>query len=406
MGRIRTDQTDRSEILKTTSYQPPATSYELGGVCVKQGAIDGFDDQVEFVQAHGGVEGEGDLAQGDFLGAGQALLAVALAEVGEGVDGGVVDAGLDAGLAQVDHEGLALDPGGEEDGEDVVGGLALFRGGERQADAQLLQGGEGLPVGMDQVAAALVVVGELFQLLQAEGGADLIDAVVVAEVQHVIGEVVALVAVVGQAGHAVGALEADGLGQIVIIRHEHAAFAGGEILVGEETEDADLAPGAEGFTVQETAGGMGDILDDGQVVPLRDRHDFGQAAGEAGVVHDDDGFGAGGDGGLDGGGVDGQVVGAEDVGEADVRAAMQGGVGGGDKGEGGDDDFVTGADAEGEAGQVQAFGGVGDGEGVFGAGEGDEFGFEVLGDFTHGEPAGADDAEDGCFLFGAEIEIC
>ena len=219
-----------------------------------------------------------------------------------------MDAGLDPGIPQGHHEGLALDPGRQQHGEDVVGGLALFRGGERQAESQGLQGGEGLPVGMDQLAAQVVVVGQLFQLFQPQGGADLIDAVVVAQVQHVIGEVVALVAVVGQAGHAVGALQADVLRQGVVIRHDHAAFAGGEVLVGEEAEDADLAPGTQGFTVQESAGGVGHILDDGQVVPLCDLHDFGHAAGEAGVVHDGDGFGAGGDGGFDRGGVDRQVV--------------------------------------------------------------------------------------------------
>ena len=85
---------------------------------------------------------------------------------------------------------------------------------------------------------------------------------------------------------------------------------------------------------------------------------------------------------------------------------MQGGVGGGHKGEGGDDDLVAGADAQGQAGQVQAVGGVGDGEGVFAAGEGGKGGLKLGGHLAHGEPAGANHLEDGFFLFDAEIQIC
>jgi hypothetical protein len=52
-------------------------------------------------------------------------------------------------------------------------------------------------------------------------------------------------------------------------------------------------------------------------------------------VHDDDGFGAWGDGCLDGCGGDGEVVGTGDVGEGDAGAGVEDGVGGGDEGEGG-----------------------------------------------------------------------
>ncbi len=60
---------------------------------------------------------------------------------------------------------------------------------------------------------------------------------------------------------------------------------------------------------------MGGVFDDVEVVFLGDFEDGGHVAGVAGVVHDDDGFGARGDAGCDGCGGDGEVVGAGDVGE-------------------------------------------------------------------------------------------
>ncbi len=136
--------------------------------------------------------------------------------------------------------------------------------------------------------------------------------------------------------------------------------------------------------MQGGAGTVGGVFDDGEVVLAGDLEDGGHVAGVAGVVHDDDGFGARGDAGCDGGGGDGEVVGAGDVCEYDAGAGVEDGVGGGDEGEGGEDDFISGADAEGDAGEVEGFGGVGDGEAVGGGGELGEVLFELGGDFAHG----------------------
>ncbi len=59
----------------------------------------------------------------------------------------------------------------------------------------------------DDFAAALVVGGEFFELLDAQCGADFVDAVVVSQLDDVVGVGVAGVTVVGEGGHAVGAQE-------------------------------------------------------------------------------------------------------------------------------------------------------------------------------------------------------
>jgi hypothetical protein len=106
------------------------------------------------------------------------------------------------------------------------------------------------------------------ELDPAEGGADLVDAVVVAQGDDVVGVGVAVVAVPGQGGHAVRAQQAQAFGQVVVGGEQHAAFAGGEVLVGEEARSSRCAPGAQGAAVQPGAGGVGGVFDDGQAVLL------------------------------------------------------------------------------------------------------------------------------------------
>ncbi len=60
---------------------------------------------------------------------------------------------------------------------------------------------------------------------------------------------------------------------------------------------------------------------------------------------------------------------AEDIGEAHLGAGVEHGVGAGDEGQGGNDDLVAGTDAQRQTGQVQGDGGVGNRQGVLGAGE-------------------------------------
>ncbi len=149
-----------------------------------------------------------------------------------------------------------------------------------------------MPVFPGQGGPASVVGSQFVELGQSESGAQLVDAVVVAQIDDIVGMGVAVVAVPGQAGHAMGAQQAHFFSQIVAVRDEHAALAGGEVLVGEEAEAADVTPGAEVATVQPGPGGVGGVFDDGQVVAPGNVEDLGHAAGIAAVVDDQDGFGA------------------------------------------------------------------------------------------------------------------
>ncbi len=46
------------------------------------------------------------------------------------------------------------------------------------------------------------------------------------------------------------AQDAQALGECVVVRHQHATFAGGHILVREETEASNLAPGSQPASLQ------------------------------------------------------------------------------------------------------------------------------------------------------------
>ncbi len=54
------------------------------------------------------------------------------------------------------------------------------------------------------------------------------------------------VAVPGQGGHPMRAQQADLVGQLGVVRRDHAPFGRGDILVGEKAEAADLTPTAQG----------------------------------------------------------------------------------------------------------------------------------------------------------------
>ncbi len=297
----------------------------------------------------------------------------ALCVVAEGVDRGIVDTGLDAVFFHIVLEGGAVVSCGEEDGGDVGGGDA---GVTVEGDGEF--GGEVGAIVGDDFTTALVVGGEFFELLYSQCGADFVDAVVVPQVNDVVGVGVPGVAIIRQGGHAVRAQQFEPGSDLIRMGGEHAALSGSQVFVGEEGEAADITPGAEGFALQCRTRTMRCIFDDVQVVLPGNLEDGRHVAGIAGVVHDDDGFGARGDVSADGLRGDGEVVGAGDVGEDHVGAGdvgedhagagVQDGVGGGDEAQRGDDDFISRPDAESNASQVQRFGGVGDGEAVWGGG--------------------------------------
>ena len=69
-----------------------------------------------------------------------------------------------------------------------------------------------------------------------------------------------------------------------------------------------------------------------------------------------------------------------------------------DESEGWDDDFVVGADAEGEEGEVEGGGAAGDSDGVFNADVGGELALEGVHLRAYAELRAGEDAEDGSAL--------
>jgi len=313
-----------------------------------------------------------------------------LAVVAEGVDRRVVDAGLDTGGFHGVLEGGAVGTFRQENGHEVAGRNSGMIG---EGDGE--PGGKMLAQQSDDLAPALVVGGQFPELLNSQRCPDLVDAIVVSQRDHIVGVGMPGVAIIGQGGHAVRAQQLDFCSNLVGIGRQHPAFSRCQVFIGEEGKAADIPPGAERFALQARPRAVGGILDDVQVVSPRDLEDGGHIAGIAGVVHDDDGFGARGDAGGDGCRGDGEVVGTSDVGEDHTGAGVEDGVGRRDEGERWDDNLVAWANAEGYAGQVQGFGGVGDAEAVRAAGELGEVVLELSGNCTHGEPLRVEDGEDG-----------
>jgi len=94
-------------------------------------------------------------------------------------------------------------------------------------------------------------------------------------------------------------------------------------------------------------------------------HNFFHATGKTAVVHDNDCFGARGDLALDLGRVNGELIRPHDIGETHIRTGVKHGIGGGHKSQRGHNHLITRADAQGQTGQVQRLGGVGDSERKF-----------------------------------------
>ncbi len=132
-----------------------------------------------------------------------------------------------------------------------------------------------------------------------------------------------------------------------VVGDDDATFAGGDWFVGVEAEDGESAVGADGLTTVGAAETFAGVFDDGDAVAFGDFADFGDVHGVAEVLNDDDGFGAGSDGFFDAGGVH-VHAGGVDIDEDGFSADVLDGVGGGYKSEWCGDDFVAGADAEGE----------------------------------------------------------
>ena len=257
---------------------------------------------------------------------------------------------LDAGQAEGMAQRVAGGGGLGRDGDHPIGvgrarGLAVDL--ERQAGQQLGEARRDGPFAGQELVRAL-------ELREADGGADVRHAVVVAD------DVVPVFAGIGEALAA--ELEGQAVGRRVA-HDDHAAFAGGDRLIAEETEAGGVAERAHVPVADLGAEGFGAVFDDEQALAARQGAERGHVAGLAVEVHGEDGLGAGRDAGLDVGRVD--LPGPEvRIGEDGRGADVADRVDRGDVGQARDDDFVARTDAEGDEGKVDRDGAVADGEGV------------------------------------------
>lgn len=170
---------------------------------------------------------------------------------------------------------------------------------------------------------------------------------------------------------------AAGLGQLLVVGDDHAAFAGGDVLVGVEAEGADIAEAAAGAAFVGLSMHLSGVFEHFQAVltgQFQHRVDIYRQAED---VDHHDGLGAGGDAGLDLAYV--HVPGDRvAVHQHRLCPASDDLADAGDDGEAGHDDFVAGADAQGVNSGIQGGGAVADGDGVTAAHALGESLFELL----------------------------
>ena len=130
-------------------------------------------------------------------------------------------------------------------------------------------------------------------------------------------------------------------------RDNHAAFAGGDLLVGVEGEDPGVAEGADPAAANFRADGLASVFNDAQVVTVCNFKQGRNVGGTAESVHGDERARVRRDGGLDPGGGEVERFGV-DIRENGESADVADSVGYGDEGEGRDDDLVARADAQGQ----------------------------------------------------------
>src|ERR1019366_9043594 len=259
--------------------------------CVTDGGDLGFVDAIE--------EGQGYCSRGNEFGNGQGC---GVEQVGVGaleMDGREVASAADAGLLEILEDAVAVGWGegvGEANDVDKPADACVGDFERRKDETGLV--GELLVVEVRDLFAACEDLGEAFHLADAESAGDLGETVVVAELGVLEPGVGGGAALIAEAAHVCGEFGAAG--------DDHAAFAGGDLLVGVEGEDGDVAKPADGTCaasgVDGSAEGFAGVFDERKVVALGDGYEDGHVGGNAEGVDGEDGAGTRCDGLLDGGG--------------------------------------------------------------------------------------------------------
>ena len=196
--------------------------------------------------------------------------------LGEGVQRRI-PGGLDAVRFQLVAEAIARVAVGEQHREGEVAGALDRLLVEGKLDSGHLR--QALAVGANDRAPRGDVLVQSLQAAQPERGARLVQAEVEADVDHVVGGVVAAVAIPGAAGHRVGAKQPHACVERLVGGADHATLAHAQLLLGEEAEAAQLADGADlaPAVIHVCADRLGAVLDQDEPVLVaqlaqRERH--------------------------------------------------------------------------------------------------------------------------------------
>ncbi len=358
-----------------------------------EGLADGFD----LAGGHLAEEGEREGTSGDVFADGEVagFEAELSGDVGLEMDGREVVAAADEFGAELSDDGIAsvgVEEVAEANDEDEPAHEGIFGDG---GEDEITAGHEAVDVEMGDAAAVFEEFVESVHLSDADGGIDFAEAVVVAE------------SFVREPGHSFAALVSEctaGGGEAFVVGEDHAAFAGGDLFIGVESEDAGAPEGADGAFAGASAEAFAGVFDEDEFVFLGELFDFDHSAGVAEGFDGDDGLGIWGEGGFEFGEVDIEVFGV-DIDEDGFSADVEDAIGGGDEGEGGGDDFVAGLDAGGDHGAMEAGGAGGDADGVLASDAFCAEGFEFLDFGADGEGWGGEDVDDGVDFASGDVGL-
>ena len=220
-------------------------------------------------------------------------------------------------------------------------GVALLIGGIGR-QGQLLDIRHFPVVKFGDLPALLDETVQFGKLVDAEGGLDIHHVVFETGQQDIIvGGAAGGKTFPGLAAHAMEFHQRDLFGQVLVPGADHAPFAGGDVLVGMKGKDRDAVQGTDFLSLVLGSGGMGGILDDGQIKFCGQSEQWIQITGLAGKMNRDDCAGAGGDFLTDFGDIN--VQGARlDVGQHRSAAAEDDHADRGGEGHRGGDDLIPG----------------------------------------------------------------
>ena len=250
--------------------------------------------------------------------------------------------------------------------------------------------------------AARVVFGKTFELRADERRHEFMRAVVPAEGGQFVGRALRVDWDFAEVAHPAGELVG-----VFAVRDEEAAFAAGEVLGAVAAEAGGRLHGADVFAVDGGAMGLAAVADDGDAVLFRDRDDAFQIGGHAVDVDGHDGLRAGRDGRFQQIRIKAERV-FVDIDEHGNGVLMEDDGGGRPVGEGGQDDFVTGADSQRGEGHVEGARSAIDDEAVLYADEIGEFLLQglALGGEDAVEDVGVENGQDGVAVSLGEGRPC